>query len=391
MKRIVIFLIIMLLSICICATAEDDTAEQEPDLTRFYYYHGGYMRPQSYEIIRAEDGYSLVETDEGVRKIDETWVSEIREVIEEYNLISWDGFDQSNPYVLDGENFSLELAFSDGTTVRASGDNSFPDGYFDATGRIEEILQKEKMASIAGIYRYDGEGFGGEFTITLNADGTYTFYEGPLSSYMGGGVWNVYWNAIDMTEQNGMDLQFMLGYEGDTLLYFAAGSDSFPYVRVPDMGKFIKTDPELPAENGSPVIFMADGNEIPLSAINEFYYTYASSTFPPDYQRYHFSVQNGAYLFFHETREGDHFPLTEGDITVSGQFEITEEEWARFLGHLDGGTVRQREESLEDGDAGPWMYLYWQGDQGIYQEFHFASWGDLIAFESYCEELRNRK
>ena len=27
------------------------------------------------------------------------------------------------------------------------------------------------------------EGFGGDFTLTLNPDGSYTFYEGTLSSY----------------------------------------------------------------------------------------------------------------------------------------------------------------------------------------------------------------
>ena len=77
-----------------------------------------------------------------------------------------------------------------------------------------------------------------------------------------------------------------------------------------------------------------------------------------------------------------------GDVYVQeGELQsITEEEWAQFLGHLDGGTVRQREESLEDGDAGPWMYLYWQGDRGVEQEFAFASRADLTAFEAYCEE-----
>ena len=31
-----------------------------------------------------------------------------------YNLESWDGFEGSNPDVLDGEDFSLELQFADG-------------------------------------------------------------------------------------------------------------------------------------------------------------------------------------------------------------------------------------------------------------------------------------
>ncbi|MBQ6106815.1 MAG: PEP-CTERM sorting domain-containing protein, partial [Thermoguttaceae bacterium] len=53
-------------------------------------------------------------------------------------------------------------------------ENSFPDNYYDAADRIEAILEMDKMAHIAGTYRLDGEGFGGDFDITLNADGTVT-------------------------------------------------------------------------------------------------------------------------------------------------------------------------------------------------------------------------
>lgn len=391
MKRLICFLIVLLLFASACAAEGDNAEAKEPILTRFFYTHGGYMRPQTYEIVWGEDGYELTEDDEEPRRIDGGWVAEIVRVVREYDLMAWDGFRESNPYILDGESFFLELAFSDGAAVSASGDNAFPDGYSDATGRIEEILQREKMARIAGTYRYEGEGFGGDFTLTLNADGTYTFYEGAFSSYMGGGTWDIYWNAIDMTEQNGLELRFMLGYAGDTLLYLAAGSDSFPYVQVPDMGKFIRTAPEPPAETDEPVIRRTDGEEVPLSAITEFYYTYESSTFPPDYQRYRFFTQDGAYFFAHETRAGDHFPLGEEDVTVSGKLALTEEDWRCFLICLDGGAVKPREESLEDGDAGPWLYLYWQGDRGVEQEFSFASRADLTAFEAYCEEMRNRE
>ena len=137
-------------------------------------------------------------------------------------------------------------------------------------------------------------------------------------------------------------------------------------------------------------IRMPDGTEIPLTEMTEFYYTHATSTFPPHYQRYHFFVRDGAYYFEHETREGDHFPLRETDATVSGQLELTKEDWKQLLNYLKDGIVERRGEHLDDGDAGPWLYLYWQGDQGVYQEFSFASWGIEIEFEEYCEELRNR-
>lgn len=130
------------------------------------------------------------------------------------------------------------------------------------------------------------------------------------------------------------------------------------------------------------------GKNISPDEITEFYYTYDSSTDPPEFQRYRFYIEDGTYLFYHETRKGDSWPLREDDITVSGTMELSEEEWEEFCSYLEGGHVRKREESLEDGDAGPWCYLYWKRDRSEYQEFSFASWEMQDLFEEFCLELK---
>ena len=89
-------------------------------------------------------------------------------------------------------------------------------------------------------YRYEGEGFGGGFTVTLNADGTYAFYEGELSSYQGGGTWDLWENAVCLEETAGLDLRFILGLEEDALIYLASESDAFPAVKVSDGERFIR-------------------------------------------------------------------------------------------------------------------------------------------------------
>lgn len=94
-------------------------------------------------------------------------------------------------------------------------------------------------------------------------------------------------------------------------------------------------------------------------------------------------------MFSHETREGDHFPLTEADITISGQVELSEDEREAFWDCVRKGKVKQREEHDDTGDAGPWLYLYWNGDQDEYQEFSFASWKAKTSFEELCVFLAN--
>ena len=202
------------------------------------------MAPQSYEITLRDGTYTIQENEDDPRSIDPKLVDELLEVIQMYDLESWDGFHGDNPDVLDGEDFSLELQFADGTSVYASGSNAFPENYHDAIAGIDRILEMEKLSRLAGTYRYEGKGFGGDFTITLNADGTYTFYEGPLSSYQGTGTWNAWYSAVYMTEneETGYDLNFMFSVEDNALIYIAMGSDEFIHVKVSDREKFVRQD-----------------------------------------------------------------------------------------------------------------------------------------------------
>lgn len=130
------------------------------------------------------------------------------------------------------------------------------------------------------------------------------------------------------------------------------------------------------------------GTDIAPGDITEFYYTYSASTDPPVYRRYRFYAEDGKTCFSHEVREGDHWPLREEDISVSGTKELTPEEWGEFLDCVKGGAVKKRAEDPADGSSGPWLYLYWTGDRGEYQEFSFPAYGDRLAFEALCLRLK---
>lgn len=130
------------------------------------------------------------------------------------------------------------------------------------------------------------------------------------------------------------------------------------------------------------------GKDILPGDISEFYYTKASSTNPPTYLRYHFYTEGSKWVFRFETREGNHFPLTEEDITQSASRALTESEQQDFLALLSGGTVSKMKESTESGDAGPWLYLYHKNDRSKYRQFAFESTARLAEFETFCKALR---
>lgn len=132
---------------------------------------------------------------------------------------------------------------------------------------------------------------------------------------------------------------------------------------------------------------MKVGSRIKNEDIKEFYCTYSPSSFPPEYRRYRIYKEDGNLLIYYETREGNRFPLTEEDITLSGTAVLSEEEKAVFFDSLSGGSVKKRTEHTDSGDPGPWFYLYWNGDRDKYQEFEFESVEKSEQFEKLCISL----
>ena len=118
----------------------DGEIETGRTLLTFSVYRYGEIRYDSYSIFLDEDGYHISVNDEESQSMDEETVQKLMEVIEAYNVSSWDGFDETNENVLDGEGFSLEIGFTDGTSVKALGDNAFPEQYADAMGEMWDIL-----------------------------------------------------------------------------------------------------------------------------------------------------------------------------------------------------------------------------------------------------------
>ena len=112
---------------------------------------------------------------------------------------------------------------------------------------ILNVLDRKKLYlhetdnSVAGkVYVYEKEGMGGDFTIYLDENGTFTYYEGCLSSYIGSGTWEV---SDDILTLNSVDdKKIHLRIDGDDLVYIADGSEQFYYTKVNDGDRFSNSD-----------------------------------------------------------------------------------------------------------------------------------------------------
>ena len=73
------------------------------------------------------------------------------------------------------------------------------------TGSEPAVHQPAEIDVAGKTFVWEKEGAGGDFTITLNEDGTYEYYVGFLSSYIGSGNWTVEGSELTMTEKTGFD------------------------------------------------------------------------------------------------------------------------------------------------------------------------------------------
>ena len=108
---------------------------------------------------------------------------------------------------------------------------------------LSACSEQDISAAVSGkTFTWEKEGFGGDFTITLNEDGSYRYYEGFLSSYIGSGDWSVKNDTVVMTEKGGYDAVFRFSVKDGDLIYRSDGSDRFIYTAVEDGDRFRQTD-----------------------------------------------------------------------------------------------------------------------------------------------------
>lgn len=88
-------------------------------------------------------------------------------------------------------------------------------------------------------YCYEKDGFGGDFTISIGDDGNFSYYVGPLSSYIGYGQWTLDDGVLVITDAvENYPCVNRFKVDGDSLVFIAEGSSNFMFVTVADGERF---------------------------------------------------------------------------------------------------------------------------------------------------------
>ena len=91
---------------------------------------------------------------------------------------------------------------------------------------------------------YEKDGLGSDFEIEINADGTFTYYEGWFSSHSGRGEWSysdgvlTLFEKVNWNEGEHVVNTYIFLVEKDTLIFVDKGLGNFLYIKVNNGEKF---------------------------------------------------------------------------------------------------------------------------------------------------------
>ncbi len=157
----------------------------------------------------------------------------------------------------------LVYSLADGRVAKLEGDYTGSEDYglLDVTVNgidadkvyhlfIDDAPTVEPAPDLSGkVFVYEKEGFGGNFTISLQDDGTFSYYEGLLSSHIGWGTWTMEGDTLTLREDT-FSRVFRFRIQDGSLYYIKKSSSPFTYVQLEDGARFLANGVEYAAALG---------------------------------------------------------------------------------------------------------------------------------------------
>ncbi len=115
----------------------------------FYYTNGYAVNSEVRYEVNCEDVCNVnikpmdVSKEESQNfEVNDAFINELINILNEYDVISWDGFNKFAKDVYDGDSFSLNLTSKDDISISASGYMIWPDNYRQVKSELDNLFQK---------------------------------------------------------------------------------------------------------------------------------------------------------------------------------------------------------------------------------------------------------
>ena len=149
MRKQVLLCFLLFLAAALLGGCQRKRLAQDVLLESFCYETVGTAMGSEMElsIIREGDGFAVTQSFDGEQTVRSAYVEQmvgeqVNDILRAHDALSWNGFEKSNPLVMDGSSFILSITFDDGTTISARGTNSYPKGLSAAVQEIEDLVDR---------------------------------------------------------------------------------------------------------------------------------------------------------------------------------------------------------------------------------------------------------
>lgn len=149
---LVLFIIIVGLVVFLIAhlKGKQNMNDSQIKYMHFYYSTGTMINAWvRYDVDKTNDKYVASIKPNGISEddilkvdVNKDFIDRIQSIMEKYNVNKWNSFNKSDPYVLDGNSFSLSLSYEDGTDIDASGYMKYPKNYSEVKSELDSLFMK---------------------------------------------------------------------------------------------------------------------------------------------------------------------------------------------------------------------------------------------------------
>lgn len=133
------------------STVKEPVEIKDIEKITFSQSHSYVKEYEAYGIVKKEDGVKVLisdinvgdeNSDEAIEyPCDDNLLTKAKEILIKYEVGKWNGFVGENKSALDGTSFSLNVTFTDKSTLSARGNNCFPDNYGSVMQELDELVE----------------------------------------------------------------------------------------------------------------------------------------------------------------------------------------------------------------------------------------------------------
>ena len=109
----------------------------------YYSFYLEEKEGETYLIIEGFDANHRYSAESQIEKeyiVQEEWIEGLESIIEEKNIASWNGFNESSKDVKDGSSFEIYIQYKDNTEIQAKGYVNTPDNYKETQDILVQYL-----------------------------------------------------------------------------------------------------------------------------------------------------------------------------------------------------------------------------------------------------------